>query len=812
MFLSYNLLKQFCDIKVSPDKLSELLTAHSFEVEGVKELGANINKIVVGKILSVEKHPNADRLSVCVVKVSANKKLQIICGAPNVEAGQKVPVALVGAVLPNGMNIEEREVRGVKSNGMICAEDELGLGEDHDGIMVLDSSLKVGQSFVDALKLKDYLIDVDNKTITNRPDLWGHVGVAREISAILGSRFKYKESTIRRKKTKDNTLRVDIKDYNKCSRYMGVRIDDIEVGPSPQWLKNKLLSFGVRSINNIVDITNYVMIEVGQPMHAFDADKIYGSSVIVRNAKDGEKVLALDEEEYKLNKTDIVIADKKNVIAIAGIMGGQLSGVDSHTKSIVLESANFDPINTRKTSTRLHLRSESSMRFEKGLDPSITETALNRAVELILELMPDVKINNIVDNKKIKIFKGPIKISIDDIKSKSGIDVSKKDVVKILKRLGFGVSGSGDVVNVAVPSWRGTGDIRIAEDIIEEVVRIYGYDNVNPAFPMIKMKKEVASGEKKLIEKSKDILSRNMAMNEVYNYSFNGTEQLEKIGVDCRKYIKLENPASEKQDLMRQSLIPNLLNSVLQNIRNFEDFAIFEVGSIFLNKRGDKKIGGNSNGFLPKQDNLVSGFIVSNQDGFENIFYKTKELIRSYFGELGFNNVGFMSLADNKSKNSNFELNLFHPTRSVFISVNNKIIGVLGESHPLVLSKLGINKRIGSFEINLSNLLKIKQDNVLYVEKSRFPVVERDMAFVLNNKILYNDFVDQIKKTSNLISRIELFDVYEDSVVLGDGKKSMAFHIDFQSDKKTLTSNEVDAVQGDIINAVGKRFNAQIRD
>jgi len=451
------------------------------------------------------------------------------------------------------------------------------------------------------------------------------------------------------------------------------------------------------------------------------------------------------------------------------------------------------------------------MRFEKGLDPNIAKTAFNRAVELILKLSPDAIVNRGVDNKKIKVFKGPIKISLDDIKSKLGIDILKKDVVKILKSLGFGVSVGGNIISVTVPSWRGTGDITIAEDIVEEVVRIYGYDNVEPVFPMVKMKKEGVPAEKRLIEKSKDILSQNLAMNEVYNYSFNGTDQLEKIGIDCKKYIKLENPTSEKQDLMRQSLIPNLLNSVLQNIRNFDSFSVFEIGSVFINKSGNKGVGGNKKGFLPKQDNLASGFIVLSQSNVENVFYKIKGSVKAYLNELGFSDVKFLSLEDGGVKRGDIQLGLFHPTRSVFISVNNKIVGILGESHPLVLSKLGIKKRIGSFEINLSNISKLKQDDISYVEQSKFPVVERDLAFVLNKEILYNDFVDQIKDISNLVTRVELFDIYEDDKVLGSNKKSIAVHIDFQSREKTLTSNEVDVIQKNIIESVDKRFDAKIR-
>ncbi len=811
MFLSYNLLKQFCEIKVSANKLAELLTAHSFEVEEVKKVGDGLDKVVVGEVLSVEKHANADRLNICKVKVS-KEILQIICGAPNVEAGQKVPVALSGATLPHGMKIEKRKVRGVESNGMICAQDELGLGDDHEGIMVLDSDLKTGENLSKALGLKDYIIEVENKTITNRPDLWGHLGVAREISAILNSKFKYKDFIIKNKQG-DKRLEVKIDDYKLCPRYLGVIIENIKLAPSPQWLKNRLWEFGIRSVNNVVDITNYVMVEIGQPMHAFDIDKLSGLSLVVRRAKKGEEILALDKEKYALDEKDLVIADKKGALAIAGVMGGELSAISNNTKSIILESANFEPINIRKTSTKLHLRSESSMRFEKGLDPHLAKTAISRAIELLIDIIPDIKINKIIDNKKFKLFNNRIKISLEEINNKTGINIAKKDAINILKRLGFEVGEKGKNFAIKVPSWRATGDIKIAQDIIEEIVRVYGYNNIKPVFPAVKMEVVENSPEKKIIEKSKDIFSKNLSMSEVYNYSFNGTEQLKKLGIDCKNYIKLTNPASEKQNLMRQSLIPNLLNNIYRNIKNFDDFSLFEIGCVYLNKKGENKKTSNGEEFLPKQDKMLSGVLIKKQLKEEKIFYKTKEIIKLYLKELGFYNFQFLQNITGREAErfNNLRDDFFHPTRSVLIKVNNKIIGIFGEMHPLILSRLDIKNRAGCFELNISLLSELVTDNSQYKELFKFPAIERDFAFVLDKKILYNKFIEEIKAVSDLVSRIELFDVYDDEKILGKNKKSLAIHIDFRSPDKTLTSQEADIIQEKIIKKLAQKFGAKIR-
>lgn len=813
MYLSYNLLKKFCDIRVSPDELGRLLTVHSFEVEEVKPIGNDLKGVVVGEVLQAEKHPNADRLKICLVDVGKKNggRLTIVCGAPNVEPGQKVPVALVGTTMPGGLKMESREVRGVRSSGMICAPDELGLGDGHEGIMVLNSDFKVGTPLSQVLGLKDFIIEVDNKSITNRPDLWGHLGVAREISAILKSSLKFgvkkiKSSSVGKK------IKVEIEDYKLCPRYSGIVIENVKVAPSPVWLQAKLQSLGLRPINNIVDITNYVMAEIGQPMHAFDLNKLVLSGdeikIGARRARKGEKILALDKETYKLEESDLVIADQKGPVAIAGIMGGLNAGVTEKTAAVVLESANFHPINIRKTSARLHLRSDSSMRNEKGLDPNLTEIALARAVEMILEIVPGAKVGRVSDKKKFKLFVGPIKISLEEINRKTGIDISKKDVSEILKRLGFGFTEKGGVFTVKVPSWRGTGDIEIPEDIIEEAVRIYGYGNIKPKFPLAEIREVEVGSEKIILEKTRDILSRNLGLTEVYNYSFNGDNQLKKLGIKFENYIKLKNPASAEQNLMRQSLLPNLLGNVLENVHNYEEFFLFEIGSAYLSEREGYKKTIEGKEFLPKQDKFVSGVFVFDAAGKnkEEIFYNIKENINLFLSELKIADFGF------KPHEGNREISeLFHPAKSVLVEVDGGQIGILGELHPKVKNKISDKKKIGIFELNLSKISKAKKQENKYKELPRFPRVERDLSFVLDRKIVYNDIVTEIKSISDLIKDISLFDIYEDEKNIGQGKKSLAFHIEFSSGERTLKAEEVDVIFKNIVGSLERKFKAEIR-
>jgi len=576
MYLSLNWLKDFVDIprSITAKELGVRLTMHTVEIESVEKQADKFANIVVGKILEIKKHPNADRLQLVKVDIK-DRKLDIVCGAPNIKIGQMIPIALVGAILPNGMEIKETEVRGVKSCGMLCAEDELGLGEDHSGILILDKKAKIGQNLAQYLGLKDIIFEVDNKSITHRPDLWSHHGIAREISAFLSAKFKeYKLNEKLFKGADDVKISVKVEDFELCPRYMAITIDGVKIEDSPQWMQERLIAVGMRPINNIVDITNYVILELGQPLHAFDKNLV--DKIIVRREKNNEVMETLDGEKRKLDKEVLVIADSQKPIAIDGVMGGTNSEINNETSSLIIESANFNFISIRKTSQKLGLRTESSIRFEKALDPNLCGLAIARTVELVKKLCPKAKIvSDLVDEKKFKLNQGPIKLDLEWLNERIGpsfapagaeamagkkaTEGKAEKTIKILESLGFSVEQNGSELKVTVPTWRATRDISIPEDLVEEIARIYGYDNLTPTMPRVAMEAPEINQEKTLERRIKNILSADAGLTEIYNYSFVGKEQLEKLGIDFSDYVRLANPIASHQTMLRQNLAPNLI-------------------------------------------------------------------------------------------------------------------------------------------------------------------------------------------------------------------------------------------------------------
>ena len=849
MNLSLNWLKDFVDIpdRVSPEELGKRLTMYTVEVEKVEHQAEKYKEVVVGKILEVKPHPNADRLR--LVKVDIGKeRLEIVCGASNIESGQLVPVALVGAVLPNGMEIKPAEIRGVKSNGMLCAEDELGLGEGHEGIMILDKTplipllkgdeskltsllngdeskltpllkggrgVKIGQSFSDYLKLNDVIFEVDNKSITHRADLWSHYGMARDISAFLNTKFKVYKPSAGILKAKKITFRfkAKIEDFSLCPRYMAVGLENIKIAPSPEWMQNRLNAAGMRAINNIVDATNYVLLELGQPLHAFDKNFI--DKIIVRTAKPGEIIETLDGVERKLEPDMLVIANQTRPVAIAGIMGGANSGINDQTESIIIESANFNFDSVRKTAQKLGLRTEASMRFEKGLDPNLCELGLIRAVELILEICPGARVaGNLEDEKQtplIPLLKGdgkglkPIDLDLKWLNKFIGYEFTAKQVKQILEKLGFLLKAVGNGFKVTIPSWRAVHDISLPEDLAEEVARIYGYNNLKSELPKIDLAPPLVIEEKVLIRKIKNILSLGAKFTEVYNYSFISRQQAEKIaplqkggsgGFDS--VIELTNPLSEDLAVLRPSLIPAILENIKTNQAFEAEIAIYEIGGIFLNKAGEIKKDDNSRDKLPFQEKSLAMALAG--DDADDLFRKLKGAIEFLFKSL------------NLAVEFEFAASEYNKSASAKIMSGGHCLGCATEPEKSIRQSFGIKKPMAIAEINLLELLNLVKNSPIkqYAEPPKYPSVSRDLAFVVNEKILYNNIVKEIKNFSDLIKQVELFDVYQGDK-LGAGKKNLAFHIIYQADK-TLTSVEADEVQLKLVKHLEKEFEAKVRD
>jgi len=807
MNLSLNWLKDFVDIpkKITPEELGLKLTMHTVEIDSVQKQSDKYKNIIVGKILEVSKHPGADKLQLAKVDIK-KKVLDIVCGAPNIAPGQLVPVALVGAIMPNGLEIKDAEIRGQKSYGMLCAEDELGLGEDHSGIMILDEKAKIGQRLAEYLKIEDVIFEVDNKSITHRPDLWSHYGMARDIATFLKTKTTKKFEQISKPKIKIDSakmkLDVKVEDFKLCSRYMGVVMDGIKIEPSPKWLQDRLISVGVRPISNIVDVTNYVMLELGQPLHAFDQSLV--DKIIVRRAKDKEEMETLDGTKRQLDKNDLVIADSKKPIAVAGVMGGGNSEINDNSNTIVLESANFDFVSIRKTSQKLGLRTEASIRFEKSLDPNLCEIALYRAVSLIKEICPSAKVTSeVADEKNFSLNQGPIELNLAWLNDFIGDDIKKEEVVDILTRLGFGCEDKDDKLSVTVPTWRATKDISIREDLAEEVARIYGYDNLKLAMPQVAMKAPEIIPEKELVDKVKKLLSGGAGLTEVYNYSFVGEDLLRKLSIDFSKHVRLANPIAAQHTMLRQSLAPNLFLNIKSNQPRYDLIKIFEIGSVYLGMTGEITKDAEGKGKLPYQEKRL-GIIVAGGPK-DNVFSKAKGILEYLLANLDLTveyNVAGSEIAPSWAKKN----------KVAKIKIGQQVIGFVSQLEKKSASNLGIKKECALAEISLKELLEINasQGYKKYKELDKFPPIIRDLAFVVNEKVLYNDIKNEIINFHEYIKEVELFDVFQGETI-GAGNKNLAFHIIYQTDR-TMVAKEIDDLQQKLIKRMEEKFEAKVRN
>lgn len=816
MQLSLNWLKDYVKIhkKTTAEEIGQALSLHTVEVEKIINEADKFDKVVVGKILEVKKHPNADKLQLAKVDVG-DKVLDIVCGAPNIASGQLVPVALVGAILPNGLEIKEAEVRGEKSAGMLCAADEIGLGNDHSGILILDKKAKIGQSLVKHLGLDDIVLEVDNKSLSNRPDLWGHYGIAREIAAIFNVALKPMDEIVKSRSAEldkvisgdvwlDLKARVD--NQEACPRYMAMAMSGIKIGESPEWIKKRLSAAGLRPINNIVDITNFVMLELGQPMHAFDASLVENKKkehkIIVRSAIKGETMETLDGNKRELSPEMLLIANGDKALAIAGVMGGANSGVIDGTNVIIIESANFNPVSIRKTSGKLALRTESSMRYEKALDPHLCETALLRAVDLIKEICPEARqASMIVDMKNFVTDTGPLEIDANWLNKKIGHKIPSREVVKILNNLGFKTEHLGHKFIVNIPTWRATKDVSIPEDVVEEIVRIFGFDKIDSIMPEIKIGEPERNEEKALERKIKNILVGAPALTEVYNYSFVGEEQLKKLNIDFGSYVRLVNPIISQQTMLRQSLVPNLISNVRSNQAKNDAFGIFEIGSIFMSAPGDINKNPDKDEMLPYQEKHLGLALAGNRAN--EVFGQTKGALEHLFDF--FKLPIYFKEMETKPAWSDQKVGAAIMSAGVQLGTVMKLDSQSGK-------RQGLKKEVVLAEISLRALLNLIKTTKIkeYSPLEKYPAVERDLAFVVDVKILYNDIKDEIAAFNRLIRSVELFDVYEGEK-LGSGKKSLAFHIIYQTDR-TMTNEEVDRLQQELFKKMEEKFEAKVRD
>lgn len=804
MNISLNWIREFVDLPALPAaEIGWKVTVHTAEVEAVVDEAKNYENMVVGEVMEVKKHPGADRLNLAQVDIG-DKQVQVVCGGQNLYSGMKVAVALPGAWVKwhgegEPVQLSETKIRGEASTGMICAGEEIGLSPDNTAeskeVRIHDLSYadaKAGTPLAKALHREDVLLEVDNKSLTHRPDLWSHYGFARELGAIFGKPVKKLDSFLKIKVGEAREkVSVKIEDEKMCPRFSACIMTGIKIEESPQWVKARLQSAGMNPHNTIVDITNYVMLELGQPMHAYDRTVVGDDGFVVRYAKKGEKLVTLDETEQKLSEEDPLVCNAANEpMGIAGIKGGLKSGISENTTEIILESANFDPVVVRKSSMRHQLRTDASQRFEKGLDAGMTEMALKRAIHLIQKLCPHAKVvSEITTAGSWKPKESVILVSPENICKKIGVDISVTEITRILKSLEFGVVKSGKNLKITVPPHRATGDVDIEEDIVEEVARIYGYDRIPAVRPHQPMQLPLPNEERFYKHRLRDLFALGLGFTEVVNYSFYSKDRLEKCGMTEEGHLKILNYLSEDQTHMRMSLVPNLLAAVAMNNRSFPLMRVFEVGRTY------KEIGA----FMPLEEKRIAAVVTSEDEP----FYLAKGALETFFKKM---NVGAYELKPSAAAPS-----YAHPKKCVDLAFHGKTIGQLFTLHPAVLKAFDIGMNTAAFELCFSDLVKSGQKTSRFHPLPKFPGMAFDVSILVDKRNQVGELERVIRSadTEGLMQTVELFDVYEGQGIPED-KKSLSFSVEIRHDDRTLTDQELKAVQDRVFLALEK-FGGKIR-
>ncbi|MDY7044100.1 MAG: phenylalanine--tRNA ligase subunit beta [Bacillota bacterium] len=807
MLVSLNWLKNYVDIgTISPEALAEKITKSGIEVDGIEYVADKTENVVVGYVQSCEKHPNADKLNLCQVDVG-DEILQIICGAPNVEQGQKVAVAKPGAVLPGNFKIKKVKLRGIESNGMICSLQELGIAEKYipkdsaDGIYVFPEAVTVGESVEPLLNLNDAILEFD--LTPNRADCLSMLGVAYEVAAILNQSVELPAPQLQTatEKAKDYiTVNVEAKQWNP---YYGVFVvKDVKVKPSPLWMSNYLMAAGIRPINNVVDITNYVLLEYGQPLHAYDNDKLQSGNIVVRRAKDNETIVTLDGEERTLSEEHVVITNGKEPIALAGVMGGLDTEVTDATENVLLEVAYFDSSVVRNAVKATGLRSESSTRFEKGIDPNRVREAGLRACELLEKYADATILTGVVEFDELDRNEKQVDMDTFEINKRLGTNLQATEIVQILQRLQFDFEQQDSQFKVYAPTRR--GDISIFEDMLEEVARIYGYDNLPYTLPAGASQAGALSNRQLLIRNVKHLLE-GIGLMESRTYTLTSEAAVDKwISPEVREKqyipIELKLPMSEDHKYLRLSLLPELLRVISYNqARNQMDLAYYEMGSTFLTK--EKELTEQPDERLRLSGALTGKWVDHpwQQEGKEVDFYVVKGILERLFDYLRIT-VSYEQI----------KLPEMHPGRTAVLKTKDKIIGFIGQVHPSLQREWDI-KDTYVFDINMEEVFASYNHVHSYDPIPKYPSIARDIAFVLDEHVLAGDVKQTIEEIgAPLVKRVDVFDVYQGEH-MEEGKKSVAFSLLYQHSEKTLTDEEIQVSYDKIIEAVKQSFNAYIR-
>ncbi len=805
-------LKEFVDFDFGPDETAEKLTMLGLEtnvLRGAGERGAaltSIENVVVAKIEKIEKHPMADKLTLCRVRAKDGEEpIPIVCGAPNIKEGDVVPLALPGAVLPGGMKVEKARIRGEVSFGMMCSEKELGISEDHSGIMILAPDLKLGKPIGEALGAGEEVLELD--LTPNRGDALSVTGVARELAALLDVPLRYPEFAPVEEGPDINSLaEVIIEDFDGCPRYAARLVQGIKTGPSPDWMRKRLEAGGIRAINNVVDVTNYILLELGQPLHAFDFKALRRSKIVVRCAEAGEKFTTLDGEERTLFPDSLLICDGEGPVALAGVMGGLESEVIESTTDVLIESAFFNPVSIRRTSQKLGLSTEASHRFERTVDPLGQARAADRAAKLMAEICGGKVCKGLIDAKSGPYENKKIYFRSSEVYRHLGINLDIEECAGFLRRLEMNVKREGDRLLVELPSFR--PDLQQEIDLVEEIARLYGYDRIEATLPGFMMEPLRRSGFEDMRRQWSDLLV-DLGFTEVVNCNFDSIQDLDRLfipeGHRLRNVVKILNPLSEQESVLRYSLLPRLLNNLNFNLsRDIDTVRIFEFNKVFAPGEGE----------LLDETNMLAGIVSRGDEKTlwslgcpEDGFYEIKGVVETLLDRLNFPGARLEPLGTGKGVQCSFIL----PGKGVRVMVGKNLCGFSGKLHPDVQEKFELKQKAFIFELNFDMLTGAARDTDRLGMPARYPGVKRDIALVVDEDVSADDVLRLIGKMgSDLMESAELFDVYRGDSI-GKGRKSMAFRIRYQSHERTLTDEEVNALHAKVSRKLVEKLKAKVR-
>ena len=810
MQVSIKWLHDYIDFNESAEELADKLTMAGIPVENVIRADEGLDKVVTGRIERIVPHPDSDHMVITQMNVGLAENVQIVTGAQNVREGQIVPVAMIGANLPNGMKISKGKLRGVASNGMLCSAQELKLDltklpeEQKTGIYILPEDTAIGIPAKEVLGLDDVVLEFE--LTANRGDCFSVWGLVREVAVITGNTPKWPEIKVDENEPENTSdmVSVKIEAPELCYRFSSRVLKNVKIGPSPEWMQQRLEGAGIRAINNVVDVTNFVMVELGQPMHAYDYDQVAGHTLIARKAVAGENLHTLDDSSRLAKGEELVIADSEKPAGLAGVMGGLESEVTENTTTVILEAAAFNGPSIRRTSRSCGLHSEASGRFERGVDVTETQRALNRAAQLLQEMGACTVTKGIVDVYPEPKQPVSVYFTAEQINNRLGTDIPAEKMVEILESLCFGVTAEGEGYRVSVPSWR--NDVIFMEDLSEEIARIYGFDNIHAGKPQGCMVQGRQSERQEFIDMSRLCLSY-MGMSEELSFSFTSPDMLDKMNLpadhELRKAIPIMNPLTDEYPLVRTSLIASVLENAVRNIsRKNEDLKLFDIAPVFYPKQLPLTE-------LPTEAVKIAGLMCgrryplgwNNDNNAQIDFYDAKGIVEEYLDKITVNRYTVEA----------GEHYAMHPGKTALFKKGKEVIAAVGELHPKIAENMGITKKCYIFDMDVDVLMKYMSKKITIEQLPKFPGITRDLAMLVDVNVTEAEIERVISKNAgNLFKGVTLFDVYTGKQV-EEGKKSIAFTMQFQSNERTLTDKEVDEAFQNILAAVQKEFNAELR-